>query len=147
MQIETYDSLIHTLDLTDREALGTLPPSLTDAASRLHQLVDQNGGLVEDNALAGALPPDLRLVNVSRAHGQVQQVQLAEVLPAAPEVLSLRSAKGKIKEGDTYTITSAVSVAEPDALRAAGTDYPAWALNRYTQLPGELPQRVRDLGC
>jgi transglutaminase-like putative cysteine protease len=31
--------------------------------------------------------------------------------------------------------------------RAAGTDYPAWTLAKYTQLPLGLPQRVRDLGA
>ena len=146
-QIETYDSNIYTLNLAGDEAVGSLPPSLADAASSFQSLADRSGGSVSDTALAGALPPDLRLVNVSRVNGTVQQVQLAEVLPVAPDVLSLRSAKGKIKSGDTYTITSSVSVAEPDALRAAGTDYPAWALTRYTSLPSELPRRVRDLGA
>ena len=147
VKIETYDSPLYTLDLTDPGALAALPPNLADAASSLHQLVNQNGGLVEDSALAGALPPDLRLVNVSRSNGAVQQAQLAEVLPAQPDVLSVRSAKGKIKVGDTYTVTSSISVATPEALRQAGTDYPAWALVKYTQLPVELPQRVRALGA
>ena len=147
VQVETYDSPIYTLDLTYPGVLSALPPNLADAASSLHRLVDRSDGLVEDTALAGALPPDLRVVNVSRADGTVQQIQLAELLPAPPDVLSLRSAKGKIKVGDTYIVTSAVSVAEPEALRAAGTDYPAWALTKYTQLPVELPQRVRDLGA
>ena len=147
VQIETYDSPIYMLDLTDPEAFGNLPPSLADAASRFQQLVDQSGGPVEDTTLAAALPSDLRLVDVSRVNGTVQQVELAEVLLAAPDMLSIRSVKGKVKSGDTYTITSSVSAAEPDALRAAGTDYPAWALTKYTSLPPELPQRVRNLGA
>ena len=147
VQIETYDSPVYTLDLTDRDTVGSLPESLAEAASSLQRLADRRGGQVQDTALAAALPPDLRLVNASWANGSLQQVQLAEVLFQAPDVLSLRSAKGKIKSGDTYTITSSVSVAETESLRAAGTDYPVWALTKYTSLPAELPQRVRDLGA
>lgn len=147
VRIEAYDSPVYTLDFTGDEAADALPPSLADAASSLRRLVDNSGGLVQDTVLAGALPPDLRLLKVSRADGTVQQVRLVEVIPETPDILSVRSVEGKIKDGDTYTVTSAVSVAEPEALRAAGTDYPAWVLARYTQLPAELPQRVRDLGA
>ena len=147
VKIETYDSPVYTLDLSDPGSLGALPRSLADPASDLYRLVDQSGGLVEDTALAADLPPDLKLLNVSRDNGVIQQAQLAEVLPAVPDVLSLRSAKGKIKDGDTYNVTSAVSVAEPEALREAGTGYPAWALTKYTQLPVDFPQRVRNLAA
>ena len=147
VKVETYDSPLYTLDFANPGPVGALPPHLADAASGVQQVVEQSGGRVEDAALAAALPPDLRLANVSRADGTVRQVQLAEALPAPAGVLSLRSAKGEIKDGDTYTVTSAVSVALPDALRGAGTDHPAWVLTRYTQLPDDLPQRVRDLGA
>ena len=147
VRVETYDSPLYTLDLTDPEAFGALRPSLADTGSSLRRLMDQNSDFVGDAALASALPPDLRLFNVSRVDGAVQQVQLAEVISAVPDVLSLRSKKGKFKGGDTYTVTSAVSVAEPEALRAAGTDYPTSTLARYTQLPVKLPQRVRDLAA
>ena len=146
VRVETYDSPIYTLDLPYTEPIDALPPRLSDAASNLNQLLSQRGGLA-DAALASSLPPELRLVEVSRSDGKVQQVQLAEVIPARPDVLSLRSSKGKIKPGDTYTITSSVSVAKPEELLAAGTDYPTWALTKYTQLPVDLPQRVRDLAA
>ena len=60
-------------------------------------------------------------------------------------MLSVTSPKGKFKTGDPYKVTSAVSVAGPEHLRYAGTDYPAWVSARYLQLPASLPQRVRDL--
>ena len=129
------------------ERVGALPPTLANAASSLNRLLRQTGGLVENIALESSLPPDLRLVKVSRSDGKVQQVKLAEVIPERPDVLSLRSPKGKIKAGDTYTITSSVSVAKPGQLSAAGTDYPTWVLTRYTQLPEDLPQRVRGLAA
>ena len=45
-----------------------------------------------------------------------------------------------------YLVTTRVSVASPDELREAVTaDVPAIILSRYTQLPENLPQRIRDL--
>ncbi len=126
---------------------GALPPGLAEAAFSLNGLLKQGGGLAADTALEASLPPDLRLVDVSRIDGKVQQVQVADVLPARPDILSLRSTKGKIKAGEVYTVTSSVSVAEAAELEAAGTDYPTWALTKYTQLPVDLPQRVRDLAA
>ena len=49
---------------------------------------------------------------------------------------------GRLGEGDEYTVTGSVSLATVDQLRAAGTDYPAWVVDRYLQLPGDLPERV-----
>ncbi len=46
-----------------------------------------------------------------------------------------------------YEVTSAVSNASPDRLRADGTEYPAWVRDRYLQLPEGLPARVRDLAA
>lgn len=151
LKIETYDSATYTLDLTGDPvgpgAVDALPFSVAEAASAVRALVNQSNGRVGEDALRAALPTDLRLAAVSRDNGTVRQVQLAEVLPVPPDVLSLRSAGGKIKDGQTYTLTSAVSVASAEELREAGTDYPAWVMNRYVQLPVELPQRVRDLAA
>ena len=151
LKIETYDSATYTLDLTEDPAgpgaVDALPFSVAEAASAVRALVNQSNGTVGEDALRAALPTDLRLAAVSRDNGTVREVQLAEVLPAPPDVLSVRSAGGKVKDGQTYTLTSAVSVAPAEALREAGTDYPAWVMNRYVQLPVELPQRVRDLAA
>ncbi len=57
------------------------------------------------------------------------------------DVSALRPS-GRLGEGDEYTVTGSVSLATVDQLRAAGTDYPAWVVNRYLQLPGDLPERV-----
>lgn len=42
---------------------------------------------------------------------------------------------------------SSVSVAKPQDLTSAGSDYPAWVLMKYTQLPAEVPRHVRYLGA
>jgi transglutaminase-like putative cysteine protease len=50
--------------------------------------------------------------------------------------------RGRLGEGDTYTVTGSVSVASVEQLRAAGTDYPGWVEERYLALPSSLPDRV-----
>lgn len=47
-------------------------------------------------------------------------------------------------EGDSYLASSWLLEPEPDALRAASTNYPA-SVNTYLQLPNSLPDRVRSL--
>jgi transglutaminase-like putative cysteine protease len=50
-----------------------------------------------------------------------------------------------LNQGQSYTIVSSISAADEDSLRAAGDDYPVWILDRYLQLPLELPACVRYL--
>jgi transglutaminase-like putative cysteine protease len=47
--------------------------------------------------------------------------------------------------GTSYTARSSLSEVTIEALRQAGSDYPAWVLTRYLQLPESLPGRVRKL--
>ena len=144
--VETHESPIYALNIEDPASSQGFPPLLANTAQRLNQIIRQRGPLVEDNALAVALPRDLHLVEVERVDGEAKSVIVAEALTGQADVLSLRSPKGSIGSGKTYRIISSVSVATPQQLGEAGTDYPPWALWRYTQLPGDLPQRVRDLG-
>jgi hypothetical protein len=48
-----------------------------------------------------------------------------------------------LRKGDEYVVTSSVSTASGEDLRAASTVYPDWSA-RYLQLPPELPPRVRS---
>ncbi|MFQ5343736.1 MAG: transglutaminase domain-containing protein, partial [Anaerolineae bacterium] len=43
-----------------------------------------------------------------------------------------------------YTAVSRPTMASVDELRAASSDYPDWVVERYLQLPIDLPQRVRE---
>jgi transglutaminase-like putative cysteine protease len=66
--------------------------------------------------------------------------------PSAPMLdLALVRARRPLREGDTYTVISRVSVADEDSLRAAPQNYSAWITATYLQLPDNLPQRVRVL--
>lgn len=61
--------------------------------------------------------------------------------------LSYARARRPLREGDTYTIVSALSNADEDALRSIITNYtyPSWFTNDYLQLPDRMPRRVQDL--
>jgi transglutaminase-like putative cysteine protease len=47
-----------------------------------------------------------------------------------------------LREGDTYNSFGSVSIATPEELLAAGTTYPQSVLDRYLQVPDDLPDRV-----
>lgn len=61
-----------------------------------------------------------------------------------PIELILARARRPLRVGDTYTVVSAISIADEESLRADSTDYPDWIRARYLQLPDDLPARVRD---
>ena len=146
VKIETYESPTYTVDFTKSGGASGHPQPVVQAASSLQQTFNLGGSSATDSSLAARLPNEFRLVDVSRTKdGLVEQVVLADVLPEQADVLSVRSPNRAIKRGDTYEITSSVSLATPRQLQNAGTDYPSWVLERYTQLPDDLPQRVRDL--
>ena len=145
VRIETYDSPVYILSLSDPKAFTDLPQPLAQAALSLNRTIQRTAGTASDSALAQELPPGFELNQVSRDGGAIQSVTLTEVIPEQPDTLSLRAVRGNAKAGDTYQITSSVSLAEPEDLRRAGVNYPTWVMVKYTQLPAELPQRVRDL--
>ena len=70
----------------------------------------------------------------------------AEFLTGASDgdVVGLRPTD-RVGGGDTYTAVGSVSVAGVEDLMTAGTDYPDWVIERYVQVPAELPARVGEL--
>ena len=146
VRIETYDSPIYDIDLSGPPQLGQAHPQVELAAISLDRVLRQAGPAAGRSQLAQAVPAGFHLVDVRRDGDRVQQVALAELLPEQPDTLSLRSAGKEFKPGQTYEVTSSVSLATAEDLRLAGLDYPTWAVAKYTVLPPELPQRVRDLG-
>ncbi len=144
--IETYDSPVYNLDLATPTLPGQTYPKLELASLNMEQVIRQSGLTASRSQLAQAVPRGFELVDVRREDDLVQSVSLAEVLPAHPDTLSLRTERKEFKQGEAYEVTSSVSLATDEDLRLAGLDYPTWALAKYTQLPPDLPQRVRDLG-
>ena len=147
VKVETYHSPTYRIDIHDLGANPWQSPMLADTAQKLNGVVRQRGVFVDSASLASVVPPGLRLLEVERIGGEALSVTLVDVLSDQPDVLSVRSVDGKIDAGETYQVLSSISLALPDDLRQAGTDYPAWAVEKYTQLPEDLPQRVRTLGA
>ena len=142
VRVETYDSPTYTLDLSASDGGGDLHPQLSRASLSLSRALPGPGAIVSDASLARSLPPGFQLAEVERKQGQVQQVRITEVIAEQPDALSVRTNRGSVKSGVTYQITSSVSFAEAQDLRLAGLEYPTWALDRYTQLPTDFPQRI-----
>ena len=145
VMIETQAPPVFTIDVAGLQRGEVLPEYLRDVGAAIVQTVEAGGVAVSDRDLAQSLPPQFRLDEVKRDEGRVLRVQILESLPPVPEVLSISRPGGKFKIGEPYQVTSAVSLATPLDLRLADSEYPAWVLERYTQLPPKLPQRVQDL--
>ena len=143
--IETQAPPVFTISLSLLEQGAPLPSYLRAAGDRLAETVDRDGPFVSDEQLTRSLPAQFRLDKVDRENGRAKKVRLTEALPVIPEVLSVTSPDGRFKIGDPYEVTSAISLAGPEELRTAGTEYPAWVSERYLQLPGDLPKRVGAL--
>jgi transglutaminase-like putative cysteine protease len=63
---------------------------------------------------------------------------------SAMDLSSVR-ARRPLREGTTYTVLSAISLADEDSLRADSISYSPWISTTYLQLPENLPARVRTL--
>ena len=64
---------------------------------------------------------------------------------SAPDVLSIRARDGVFPAHESYNVTTWVSTASPEQLRAAGEEYPLHVFTRYTQLTRDMPERVKEL--
>lgn len=62
-----------------------------------------------------------------------------------PADIQMAFPQHRLYEDDVYRVTSLVSVADEESLRAAGTDYPDWVQQYYLQLPQDVPRRLRWL--
>ena len=132
-----------------------------DGGWKITEATDTRLHFPDDGALE--VPP-------SRAREAVQQVVVnylpnSSFLYAAPEVVgsdrqmfvesardgedqelvsSLRS-RYILRQGDRYEVFSRVSNADATSLRAAGTDYPDWVLERYLQVPDSITPETISL--
>ncbi len=86
-------------------------------------------------AVAGFLPP----TEDSQAYARSQSFLPMQIEPSA-----FYSRRG-LQAGDTYRTVSSLTLADEESLRQAGTDYPAWVVPRYLQLPDSLPRRIASL--
>lgn len=81
-------------------------------------------------------------VNLEGAPNQTHDISPLLAPLGDPSVLYSRL---NLQAGDSYHVVSSLTRADAESLRQAGTDYPAWVVPRYLELPDSVPERVRDL--
>lgn len=147
IRFETFDSPRYVIDPYAGEPGADLPAALASAVNAVGAAV-QADPAAADHSIARALSAPFTLESVERdAGGGVLKATVAETVPAQPDVLSVRTARGPADSGVPYRITASVSSAEPDDLRTADADYAPWVWSRYTALPGDMPPRVAELAA
>ena len=117
-----------TQTVTLRQNLG--PPGIIVAAAQ---------------PVAGGVPLDARVSDVTTETKSIQAgsaVTMPQTMPGDPSVLYVRDL---LRSGQSYKVSSSITIADVESLRAAGVDYPSWIVPRYLQLPASLPPRVRLL--
>ncbi len=80
------------------------------------------------NPVRVSVPVDANLARISPDGALVSIALLRSRIPLGPNT--------------AYRVTSAVTQAPADALRADSTDYPPWVTARYLQVPADIPPRV-----
>ncbi len=144
VQIETPSVPLYRVDVSRENPLLGHPPVLAEAGRALSEKVRLNPA-VSEAELQALLALNFRVAGIERQEDRISAVTIEEALLSPPEALSVRSTKGRFPTHDPYVVTSSLAIADPDQLRAAGVDYPAHILHRYTQLPPDLPGRVGGL--
>ncbi|MBM2832706.1 MAG: hypothetical protein HW414_1758, partial [Dehalococcoidia bacterium] len=115
-----------------------------DMASVVRQAEALGKEAVTERAIRELLPPGVEVLSVERKEGQVTGMTLRRKQNEGDDIVSLRARRFFSPEQD-YAVLSSVSVAGPASLRSAGEVYPSLVLERYLQLPAQLPARVRTL--
>ncbi|NDJ76301.1 MAG: hypothetical protein GYB65_08570 [Chloroflexi bacterium] len=64
-----------------------------------------------------------------------------------PSDISVTRARRTLREGDTYTVVSSISVAQAADLRLASQDYPDWVEGLYLQGRDQLSIRIQQLAA
>lgn len=117
-----------------------LPPDLLEFVLQLHELSGQLGRVLTESEIASVLPGDVVFAHWERGRGGDVFV-VERRLPVPPDTLSVLTTN-ELAAGRAYQARVLVSSATASELHAADTDYPGWVLDRYLQLPYDLPPRV-----
>jgi transglutaminase-like putative cysteine protease len=64
-----------------------------------------------------------------------------------PSDVAVIQTRKTLRSGDSYTVTSSISVASASLLRSAGQDYPDWVLRLYLQGATSVSPRVSQLAA
>ena len=141
----------YTIDIKTAGKDAELPDDIQSVAVELREILNPLRTAFAESEIARALPDDLTLVNVNPDAGysdrtRINTVRIAYKEPATPDVVGWKFSSS-LKEDEIYSMRSFVSRASIDELREAPVDYAGTIKSQYLQLPGSLPQRVKDLAA
>lgn len=122
----------------------SLPLDVRKAVQRLWESSAASSERLTEAEITSMLPADVWAVSWEYAAGGVEKVTVERRIPMPPDTLSV-SSTNPLAAGGSYQATVLVPTASETDLRAAGTEYPGWVLDRYLQLPDAMPSRVTDL--
>ena len=137
------------IDLHNPASDAALPEDIQRVAQGIRDAGEPPQRFVE-SYISRMLPSDLVLNSVgfvSDEHGAggmvAEKLNIERKPSAIPEIVSWKFATRQ-PENHPYAMVSYVSVASAEELREANTNYSTFITDHYLQLPGSLPQRVRD---
>jgi transglutaminase-like putative cysteine protease len=138
------------INVSDPSGDAGLPEDIQQLARELRG-VSASAGQFTESDIARAIPSDLTLTSSTQSSptsdGPVlDTVVVQRKVPLTPWIVSLRFTES-IRKNEPYTMISSVSVAGPDDLREAGTEYGGFITDHYLQVPTSLPQRVHELAA
>ncbi len=121
-----------------------LPLDLQQAVRQLWETKSASQDAVTTADIHTALPEDMWVVSWESGTQDVETFVVERRIPVAANTFSVRTVD-PISAGDSYRATISVPTGTESDLSAAGTGYPGWVLDRYLQLPPNMPSRVIDL--
>lgn len=144
LEAARYRILIAEVKVDEAVETSHLPLDLQRSVAQLRGLHEASTEPLTEAQIRSVLPEDVLVVSWEYSTEGVEAVTLERQAPMQPDPVSVRSA-GPLEAGGSYRAVVRVSTATEDDLRAAGTAYPGWILDRYLQLPETLSSRIAEL--
>ncbi len=149
-QLEVLSPKSFEIKIGDPAGDAEFPGDIQTLARDLRAALNSPVVSFVESEVARLLPDDLVVTNVeySQPSGRPRvdglTVQRKEAI--YPDVVSFQFDQ-QLLESESYDMVSLVSSATDEDLRRAGTDYNSSITDHYLQLPGDLPDRVRELAA
>lgn len=122
----------------------SLPTDLQQATQRLRELSAATGEPLTEVEVLSVLPEDVSVVSWEYSGEELVETIVQRRQSVPPNIVSARTTDS-IADRGSYRSTVLLSAATESDLTMAGTDYPGWVLDRYLQLPDDIPSRVTEL--
>ena len=130
-------------DVRRRSDFGLLPYEEGDAYLLRRSVQQRFEVLTPAAMLLYAAPQPLAFTSLAVLYDAIYTA------PHSGEFATVTSVQAReaLLRGQSYSVTSSLSIADEASLRAAGTDYPTWVRERYLSLPESVTPRTRELAA